>query len=197
MAKIGLRWPVVAKIKNYTAGQAIEYEKGVLMGKAISANLAWNKSKSELYADDALAESDEVITGGSLTMGVDQVSYEGREVALGQAVEIKDNGLGKYKITGIAAPYVGVGFVTETRIDEQRAYRAMWIHRVQFALQGETLQTRGENVSYQTETLDGSILAAMTGAEATNDFIDVEDMASAAEALAWLKNKAGNMDQEA
>lgn len=193
MAKIGLRWPVVAEIKSYIEGQAIEYATGVSMGKAISANLTWNKSTSKLYADDALAESDEVITGGSLTMGVDQVSYDGRMVALGQDVELKEDGLGKYKITGAAAPYVGVGFVTETRISGKTAFRAYWLYRVQFSLQGESLQTRGESVDFQTETLDGNILAAMTGADATNDFVDVEDLATADAALAWIKAKAGGM----
>lgn len=194
MAKIGMRWPIVAKIKDYTEGQAIEYEKGVFMGKAISASLTWDKSESKLYADDALAESDEVITGGSLTIGVDQVSYDGRTVALGQSVEIKEDGLGKYKVTGTAAPYVGVGFVSETRISGKTAYRAEWIHRVQFSLQGESLQTRGENINWQTEKLDGNILAAMTDTDVTNDFIDVEDMETAAAALEWLKAKAGGME---
>jgi hypothetical protein len=61
-----MRHPVVAKINTETEGSAITYDAGMVLGKAISADINWTRNDNPLYADDVIAEDDNGITGGTI-----------------------------------------------------------------------------------------------------------------------------------
>ena len=58
MAEIGMQYPVWAEMVTEST-----YGTGLVIGKAVSANLSWQKEDNELRADDAVAETDTSITG--------------------------------------------------------------------------------------------------------------------------------------
>ena len=63
MAEIGMLYPVWAEMATEST-----YGTGMVMGKAVSANLNWQKEDNELYGDDAVAETDQSITGYTLDL---------------------------------------------------------------------------------------------------------------------------------
>ena len=67
MAEIGMQYPVWAELTGDSNGTPV-YGAGVVMGKAVSANLNWQREDNELYGDDVVAETDNSITGYTLDL---------------------------------------------------------------------------------------------------------------------------------
>lgn len=190
MAKVGLKYPVFAPINTEEGNKPITYKPGVVFGKAISANVTWMRSSTKLFASDAEAEAENSITGGSISFTVDQVSDEGREVAFGYDVKDSD-GNREYEITGDATPYGGFGYIEVMRHNGVYKYRGLWIHKLQFAMQEMSAQTKGETVTWQTEAVTGTVMAVENDDTGKQKFVAVYESANEAAVTAWLKNKAG------
>ena len=173
MAKIGLKYPVYKG----------ETTQGVI-GKAIQADISIEVNDVKLYADDAIAESDKSFSGGTLTLGIDDLSDEVYATLLGHEVnpvtgEITAAG-------GDDGPYVGIGFYGAKKVGGVRKYRAIWLPKVQFAEPNDENATKGENVEFRTPSLEGTIMVDDNGDWKKENTFDTED-----EAKAYLEEKAG------
>lgn len=191
MAYIGMQHVVGAKITTETDGSAIVYGTGMVLGKAISGNITWNRSDNPLYADDAIAENDNGITGGKLELGMDDLTDEAMAYALGES---KTTGTGGtpdvYETTDAAAPYMGVGYVRVRRKSGVTTYQANWIHKAQFGLQNEESQTKGETIEWQTPTLNGTLFGVKNDATLATKYRERTTFETLAAAVAWLDAKA-------
>lgn len=190
MAYVGLKYAVFAPITKETRGQELEYGSGVVVGKMISADISYNRNTTPLYADDAEAENDNSITGGSITIGVDDVSDEAELAMLGM-VEESGTGTGKVRReVGDATPYGGFGYVRVKRKGGVTSYRAYWIHKTQLGISTESAATKAESINWQTPTLTGPIMAVVNHADGKNDFRDYESFTKEADAIAWVNARA-------
>lgn len=192
MAYIGLKNAVIARIKNETQGQAIEYDTGMVFGKTISANITLNNASSPLYADDVVVEDDNATTGGTAELNLADISDEVKAYALGYK-KGTDSGEGnsqRYIKTGEGAPYVGFGFIRTRVMDGKRSYKAYWIYKTQFALGAISAQTKGQTVSWQTPTVSGTIMGVQNDASLTDNFYEESSFNTVAEADAYLKKMA-------
>lgn len=182
MAKIGLKYPVAAK---YGDGG---YTGGTMLGKAISASAKINISEAKLYADDALAESVKEFTGGTLTLGLDEISDEIAVLLFGHTKGEAD-GSEPAELTASAddsAPYVGVGFYGKSIKSGTATYRAIWYPKVQFKEPEEAMSTKAESTTFSTYSIEGDLMRDETGAWRKSAGFKTE-----AEAVAWLQRKAG------
>lgn len=180
MARIGLKYPVAALL-NETEDTA-RYTGGLVVGKAITSDVNINSNDVKLYADDSIAESDKSFKDGALKFGLDDLSYEVQEMLLGHKVtdgELVAN-------TKDIAPYVGFGFYGPTKKNNQLGYRAIFLHKVQFAEPAESTSTKGETVTFQTPTIEGTIYDDVNGDWKSEKTFDTE-----VEAKTWLEIKAG------
>ena len=158
MAKIGL--------SDFRYGVATEAADGKLTyatpkkpGKAVSFNFEPTKSDASLYADDALAEHDSSVTGGTCTMGVDREDADTYAELLGHTVtegEVVSN-------TNDVAPYVGLGRVATLMVDGKYKYRATFFSKVAFSEPSEENNTRGESVEFGTYELEGVVAVPADG----------------------------------
>ena len=71
MAKIGMRYPVAAKITGYGADGYPTYDQGIIIGRGVKASISYDTADAALYADDLLAESDASVVGYSGSLEVD------------------------------------------------------------------------------------------------------------------------------
>lgn len=180
MAKIGLRYPVAAPLQE--TEETVSHTDGLVVGKAITADITINSNDVKLYADDGIAESDKSFKDGSLKFGTDDLSYKVQEMLLGHKVtdeELVAN-------TEDIAQYVGFGFYGPTKKNNKLGYRAIFLHKVQFAEPGESISTKGETVTFQTPTIEGTIYADVKG-----DWKTEKTFTTEAEAKTWLETKAG------
>lgn len=190
MAYIGLRRPTIATVNTETPGQALTYNAGKRFGKAIAANVTWNRNENPLYADDAISENDNGITGGSIEFNADDLTAEERAYALG-LVEDGEEGAKTYKVTDAAAPYVGFGYIRVRRKAGVTSFHGIWYHKVQFAEGSENGQTKGKNIEWQTPTLNGTIMGVQIDSSGAIHFREEKYFETEAAAATWLDGKAG------
>lgn len=190
MAFTGLQYAVVAAITAETEGSAVTYGTGKVLGRMISANISWTRNDNPLYADDAIAENDNGVTGGTIELNIDDISDEGRVYVLGETEVTVTNGK-EYETTEAPAPYVGLGFLRVKRKAGVTSYIAEWVHKVQFGMDSEEAQTKGESIEWQTPTLNGKIFGVRNDSSLNNHYRRTATFDTLAEAKAWLDDKAG------
>lgn len=187
MAKIGLKYPVYAPATE--TDSAISYGTGAVLAKAISANIAIENNDVKLYADDAVAESDNSFASGTVTIGIDDL-YDAAKVALldyieGDTVDVATGA--KELSVGTASPaIVGFGFYGKVVRNKVSYWRAIWLKKVQFAEPSDELATKGESVEFGTPELEGTIMLAADG-----KWKEEGTFSSEAKAKAWLEGKCG------
>ena len=194
MAGIGLRHMVAAKISAHTDGAAPTYAAGKVIGKAIEANLTINRANNPLYADDAIAEDDNGITGIQVEFGVDELDEE-TEAYLGLTTKVT-TGSGSSEVTvyrekSAPANDVGCGYVRVRMKDGTLKYQAVWIYSVKFSLNNETARTKGENIEWQTPTVSGNAKGLLVDASGDLTFRDKRIFDSYSDAAAWINGLAG------
>lgn len=179
MAKIGLQYLAYK-------GAGTPPSKGVL-AKAIQADLSIQLNEAKLYADDSVAESDKSFRDGTLTLGVDDLNDTIQKELLGHTI---DTETGEITANGNDNnPYVSVGFVSISKKNGAQKFRALWLPKVQFAEPSETNQTKGENTSFSTPTMTGTIMLDDSG-----NWKYENSFATLALAKAYLDDKAGITD---
>lgn len=189
MAAVGMKYPVFAQIKTEVPGNAITYEVGKFIGHAISADLTWDRdTENVLYGDDAIQESDNSVTGYSISIGTTELTNENRAYVLGEVTE--GNG-SEYEITGDDAPEGGFGYIRVLKRNGEPVYEGWWFHKLAFALTTESAKTKEKTVSWGTPTLEGTGYGVYNDASGKAKFAVHKEFDSEATALAWLKGKAG------
>ncbi len=190
MAFVGLLYAVAAPIQTEADGQAITYGKGQVIGGMMTAEISYTRNSNPLYADDRVMEEDNSITGGTIKMGVDDVNDDARVMMLGDVKE-GDAGEEVYHETGESAPYVGTGYIRVRRKDNKTSYIDYWVHKAIFGIGTESAKTKGQNIEWQTPTLEGSIMGVKNNAALQTRFRERRTFTKESEARAWLNKKAG------
>lgn len=190
MAFVGLLYAVAAPIQTEADGQAITYGKGQVIGGMMTAEISYTRNSNPLYADDRVMEEDNSITGGTIKMGVDDVNDDARVMMLGDVKE-GDAGEEVYHETGESAPYVGTGYIRVRRRDNKTNYIAYWVHKAIFGIGTESAKTKGQNIEWQTPTLEGSIMGVKNNAALQTRFRERRTFTKESEARAWLNKKVG------
>ena len=161
MAKIGLnnfRY-AVATIDETTG--AISYGTVKKPGKAVSFSFEPTNSDAKLYADDSLAESDNRVTGGTCTMGIDRLDAQTMAEVLGHdydnsTQEVVSN-------VNDIAPYIGVGRIVRVMQDGVQYFRATFLAQCKFSEPSSSDNTMGESVEFSTYELSGAVVVPADG----------------------------------
>ena len=160
MARIGLnnfRYAVATIGTNGT----ITYGSVKKPAKAISFSFEPTTSDAKLYADDTLAESDNRVTGGTCTMGIDRLDAETMAEILGHTYD--DNTDEVVSNVNDVAPYVGVGRVVRIMVDGVQMFRATFLAQCKFAEPSADDNTMGESVEFSTYELSGTVVVPADG----------------------------------
>lgn len=194
MAKTGLRYIVVAKLISAIDGQQPVYDKGMVLGAGVAADITYTINEAKLYANNAVKESAKAITGGTINLTLDDLLNEAREYAL-NVKKVEDGEVPIWRTIGKSAPYVGVGFIEERIIDGVTKHLPTWVYKNQFAPQGKSAQTRAENVEFRTTQINGEMMGIYPDTSGDVTFIDEKEFDSGEEATAWI-NKMANITTE-
>lgn len=189
MAKVGLKYPVAAKL----SGADGTYSEGFVIAKAIKATVTANSNDAKLYADDGVAESDKSFRDGTISLNVDDLTQKVYADLLGHKYTAATEGPEPPEApetvvasTGDVAPYLGVGFYGAVKRNGKTVYLAKWLKKVQFAEPSDETDTRGETVTFQTPTIEGSVFNVEDGS-----WKEQAEFTEEAKAKEWLDQKAG------
>lgn len=153
MALIGLKNIYYAKLtKDDTTGATYETPKKI--GNAISVDIKTNSNTAKLYGDDMAVASNTTILDSTVTIETTDIPMEDRAILLGHTVH-NETGLITAKGSD-SPPYVAILFESDTHDGKTRYYK--WL-KGKFAPTQETINTRGENLEYQTPKMEATFVA--------------------------------------
>ena len=198
MAFIGMRHVVAAEIATESAGSEPTYSTGFDVGLAIAGNLTVNRNDNPLYADDAIAEDDNGITGMELELGLDDLSEE-TEADMGLVKKVETStGEGQSAVTTVTyydtdepSKELGVGYIRVRRKAGVTKYQAVWVYKAKFSKNSENTATKGENIDWQTPTVNGRCVGLDTDGSGVKRFRKKQVFTSESAAAAWLDGLAG------
>lgn len=178
MAYVGLRKPYVAKYDRATK----TYSNGFKYSHAVSFNINPNYAEASLYGDDMQVEYEKAFTNAGITLGTTSTPIDAAEVMFGHTV---DRSLNKviFKATD-ESNYVGLGIIAPEKVDGANKFVAFIILSAKFADSAESFTTKGDQLQFNTPSIEGSAVAANDDGEwKITEVFDTE-----AEAEAFVKN---------
>lgn len=151
MATIGLDKLYYADITEDTSGDET-YGTPKQLAKAIKADLSVELAEAVLYADDGAAEVVKEFKSGKLSLGVDDIGSAAAEDLTG--AKLDDN---KVLISASedGGKPVAIGFRAKKANGK---YRYFWLFRVKFGIPETNLQTKGDSITFQTPTIEGTVM---------------------------------------
>jgi len=151
MATIGLDKLYYAKITEDTSGNET-YGTPIQLAKAMKADLSVELAEATLYADDGPSEVVKEFKSGTLSLGIDDIGKTAAEDLTGARLD--DNGVVISGGEDIGTP-VAVGFRAKKANGK---FRYFWLYRVVFGIPATNLQTKGDSISFQTPTIEGTVM---------------------------------------
>lgn len=194
MAFIGMRHPVAAKLNAHTPGSEPTYTAGMVLGHAIRGNLTVNRNNNPLYGDDVIVEDDNSVTSMQLEINTDDLLEDVESYVLGLVEKTIGSGqeaAKEYIETDASAPYVGTGYIRVRKKNGVVSYQGIWMYKVIFSKNGEESQTKGENIQWQTPTLQGRAAGIDVDGSGHLAFRKRRYFETEAAAITWLNTLAG------
>ena len=151
MATIGLDKLYYAKITEAENGEE-SYAKPTQLAKAMTADLSVELAEATLYADDGAAEIVKEFKSGKLTLGIDDIGAAVASDLTGATIDA--NGVVVSTSEDGGTP-VAVGFRAKKANGK---YKYFWLYRVKFGIPATNLATKGDNITFSTPTIEGTIL---------------------------------------
>lgn len=161
MAKIGLNNFRYAVATVNESNGSISYGTVKKPGKAVSFTFEPTVADAKLYADDSLAESDNRVTGGNVTMGIDRYDAETMAEILGHQYDSDTNEI--VSTINDVSPYVGVGRITRIMVDNVQMFRATFLALCKFAEPSSDDSTMSESIEFSTYELTGTMAIPQSG----------------------------------
>ena len=183
MAKKGIRYAVFAtRTETVGTGGAITvtYSNGTNISPVVTFNGSIATSNQKDYGDDIVVDVDNSVTGGTLSVELNNDEDEIYTMLLGHSKDSQSNEISF--ASEDVTPSVGVGAIGK-RANE---WVGKWYPKVQFHEPNDDNTTKQENVTFGHITLEGDILVPEDGVwKERKTFSDL------ATAKTWLNGKAG------
>lgn len=151
MATIGFDRLFYAKITEAEDGEET-YGVPSLLAKAMKADLSIELAEAVLYADDGAAEVIKDFKSGTLSLGVDDIGVAAAQDLTGAVTD--DNGV-LISASENAGASVAVGF---RALKPDGKYRYFWLYKIKFGIPDTNLQTKGDSITFQTPTIEGTVM---------------------------------------
>ena len=151
MATIGLDSMYFAPITEDADGNET-YGTPEKLAKAMTVEMEIEVLEATLYADDGPAENVKEFGTGKITLGVDDIGINAAEKLTG--AQIDENHVVVSQSEGGGKP-VALGFRAKK---SNGTYRYYWMYRVVFGIPATNLTTKGEEITFSTPTIEGTIL---------------------------------------
>jgi phi13 family phage major tail protein len=105
-----------------------------------------------LFADDSAAVVLKDFKSGKLTLGVDDIGVAAAQDLTGAVQD--DNGV-LVSVTERDGNLVAIGFRAKK---PDGKYRHFWLYRVKFGIPSTSLETKGDSISFQTPSIEGTVM---------------------------------------
>lgn len=185
MAYIGMKYPIFVPITEEPDNAVPVYGSGIVLGHAISADVKIERANNKLIGDDGVVETYTGVIGGTISLGLDDISKEVYKVWFGAEEDetgaIIDKG-------DVSSPFGGCGYYAVKQKNQKITIRAYFYYKTQFSANSESAKTKSESgVEWQTPTIEGNFY---TLNKEGRNFRTWNDFPNESAAVAWLKSIA-------
>ncbi len=151
MATIGLDKLFYAKITEDDQGNE-SYGTPSQLAKAMTADLSVELAEATLYADDGASEIVKEFKSGTLSLGIDDIGPTVASDLTGATID--KNGVVISSGEDGGDP-VAIGFRAKK---SNGKYKYFWLYKVKFGIPATALATKGDSITFNTPTIEGTIL---------------------------------------
>lgn len=190
MATIGVKHPVYAPISSIPEGETPTYGAGIILGKMTKVDISFNYAEGSLYADDALAEYDAKLQGGTITIGVDELPISKRTMLFHHLTSTTAEVTTLYACADDTIPHGGFGYYKTLMVDSKRKYKARWYYNVTFHEGNEGAETANDSINFKDTEVIGTFIPVYN-ADVGDAIYEEVEFATEAAAVAWLDTHAG------
>lgn len=152
MSTIGLDSLYYAPITEDAETGEETYGTPTILSPAIKADISVELAEAILYADDKAAEVVKEFKSGKLSLGVRELGASNAAALLGATVD--SNGVLISAAEDVASP-VAVGFRARK---SNGKYAYYWLYKAIFSVPSDSLQTKGDSITFATPTIEGTIM---------------------------------------
>lgn len=184
--KMGANKPYFAMITKENTGTFPTYGTPEEFSEFVSLTEALEFAESSFYSNNRLSESARAFKKGSLTYANKGLTPD--TIAKIYGAQLSEEGVLSYGAND-AAPRLGFGFYRELEDNGVRYYEGVYYPSAKASLEGESDNTRGENITYEGNT---TIMEVYALGDTNGTWKQTEIFAQAADAEAWVLSKLGN-----
>ena len=189
---IGIRDLTWAKVSGGGEGTAMTYTGGTMeTDLMVRADQSEERQDTAFHADDHVIDRDNSVTGASISLELAKIPTAALTDLVGYVSDSQT--APDLTMTDAEAPYVGVGFVHVERYKGTKAFIPYWYYKVQFSYGQRSFNTKGDNIEFQTESLEGRAVGVrLTSGGADSYFVRPQTPLTTEDAAkTWLRAKAG------
>ena len=175
MAKKGFLYVVAGKLDEATG----KYLNGRYMGPTSTFNINTTSNDVKDYGDNRTVETDTSVTGGTVSLEINEMTNESYAYVLGHTFDEEKN-LVKCNKDDIA-PFLGIGAVGVSRNAGKDSYTAKAYKKVQFKEPNDENATQQESLTFTHTTVEGNMFVPEDG-----NWKDQQTFDTLEAAKAWL-----------
>ncbi len=190
MATIGVKHPVYAPIATIPDESTPTYGAGIILGKMTKVDINFNYAEGSLYADDALAEYDAKLQGGTITIGVDELPITKRTMLFHHLTSTSGGKTTLYACADDTIPHGGFGYYKTLMVDSVRKYKARWYYNVTFHEGNEGAETANDGINFKDTEIIGTFIPVYD-ADIGDAIYEEQEFTSESDAKTWLDTHAG------
>lgn len=184
-------------VAKYTAaGGTVTYSGVRELARAKNMDISVEVTdESNFYANNKVVETEPAaFKTGKAKLGIDGLSAEEEAFILG--IETAKNQVGGTEVEEVEfgksmnPPYLGIGAVKRMKMNGVESYRPIILLKTRFAVPADAAETQEENVNWQTQSLEATIMRDDTAKENWK-VIPKINYATEEEAVAYIIAKLG------
>lgn len=179
------------KIAQYAvSGSTVSYTGAQTVGDAMNVHLELRFAEARLYAEGKLAEYLREIIGGTISVGVKYIHVAEQKTLFGASDKSRTIGTGAGNtVAGLEfgaddePHYVGLACYAPDQIDGLKKFTCIFVRKARFSPPTMTLQTKGQEITFQTPTTTGEMLPDETTGKVV---LEVATADTEAKAKSWV-----------
>lgn len=176
----------------------VKYTSVRKLGRSVSMSTDISTSDdNNFYADDVLAETEtgSAFTDGSGSIAIDGLSSDEEAFIMGldsgNSYQVESQNIETFEYgESMNPPFLGLGAVKKIQRNGKSSWKAIVLTKVRFKVPGDDLTTQGDQIDWQTQSLDFTIMRD-DSQKARWKIIPKTEFTSRADAIAFIKKVLG------
>ena len=182
---VGMMYPVFAPFTGHTDGSMPTYGTGKVIQEARNATVNRTYNNNPLYGDDRIVDSDNGLTGLTMTFESTGLSDADRKFLLGEE-DYGTSGISGQWVSDNETPWGGFGYIRKMRDNGTKKFEAWITLKIKFQEESQATTTKEGSISWGTPTLNGTAAGLYVDSSDKQRFQLHKTFSAIADAKAWL-----------